>query len=682
MRTPSLLFLLALAAPSLPAVAQAPPSPGAAPHLSLDSWASATPFSFTYDGRPSSGILRSWARTRETQASPGGRQERISYRDPSTGLSVTAEVRVFDRFDAVEWVLRFRNEGAQDTPLLEEIEPLDWTFPADGICVLHHARGSDARRDDYEPIDDALEPGSTVRMRSEKGLPSSGSTLPFFNLQVGDGGLVGAIGWTGNWSADFAYDRPPKALTMRAGMKETHLVLHPGEEIRTPRLLLLGWKGGDWRLAQNTWRRLLLAYYSPLEGGRPAAGPVLFGSWGCEAIQAKLALVRLLHEHRVPYDVYAVDAGWYGRSEGDGDEGPSPWWKNRGDWWPHRTYFPNGLKPLGDALAADGLGFSLWVEPETAEPGTRMITEHPDWYLHVPHAINDGAALLNLGDPAAREGITAFLTNLISEAGVTWYRQDFNIPPERYWAMQDAPSRVGMTEIRHVEGLYSLWDYLRAHHPALRIDNCASGGRRLDLEMISRSCINWRTDFGITDAVVEQMQTQALSPWVPLNVGFETVWTTKPWNLPGPFGTPEQVYDFRSGYSAGFGSPAFPGGAPWFEWLRSAVAEYREVQPYFLGDFYPLLPYTLDTNAWTAWQWHLPEENKGMVMVFRRPGSLFTSMELDLHGLEAGALYQVEVRTGLGRGETRPMNGERLSHFPVALAGAPSSELILYSRAP
>ena len=47
--------------------------------------------------------------------------------------------------------------------------------------------------------------------------------------------------------------------------------------------------------------------------------------------------------------------------------------------------------------------------------------------------------------------------------------------------------RQGITEIRYVEGMYTFLDELQQRHPDLIIDNCASGGRRLDLEMIRRS---------------------------------------------------------------------------------------------------------------------------------------------------------------------------------------------------
>jgi hypothetical protein len=67
--------------------------------------------------------------------------------------------------------------------------------------------------------------------------------------------------------------------------------------------------------------------------------------------------------------------------------------------------------------------------------------------------------------------------------------------PLPYWRANDAPDRQGMAEIRHVEGLYEFWNDLLRRHPGLVIDNCASGGRRIDLETISRSIPLWRSDW-------------------------------------------------------------------------------------------------------------------------------------------------------------------------------------------
>ncbi len=640
------------------------------------------PFSFKYHGVDSAQILTMWQTSQEQVT---GQTHHYVYTDPGTQLKIMADVRVYRDFPGVvDWVLRFRNEGRADTPIIQDILPLNWVISASGAdCFVRHARGSDAQAEDFKPLEEHFEPGKNDHLESPGGDPSSRNSLPFFNLQTGNHGLIGAIGWTGDWKADFIYAPDGKTIALMSGMKRTHLLLHPGEEIRTPRIVLMSWTGDDWQDAQNRWRRLLFAYYTPHDHGQPMKGPILFGSWGSEPIDDKIAYINWVHDHKIPVELYAVDAGWYGASFGAEFDPTNPWWKNRGDWFPSPRYYPHGIKPLGDALKADGFGFSLWIEPETSMPDKKIVNEHPDWFLHSDHPVNPGVALANLGNPAALKGITAMVSGFITDFEMTWYRQDFNIPPERYWELADTPDRIGMTEIGHVEGLYKMWDQLLALHPVLHIDNCASGGRRIDIEMMSRSFVVWRTDHGFADTLAEQAQTQALAPWVPENMGFETYSSSKPWMKPGPYTTPESLYLMRLGYNAGYG--VGPGAAgvnndAWVSWIRKAISEYREVQPYFYGDFYSLLPYNLGAETWTAWQWNRPETKDGLVMVLRRPKSPFTQMELGLKYLNDEASYAVEIRSTYDQAPVKQMKGRDLAHLQIRLADAPSSTLVFYRQ--
>jgi alpha-galactosidase len=661
---------------------------------SPDLWKPAqVPFSFIYDGKKSAQLLPTWQASEENVANSKGQIHRYTYTDPTTHLKVIADVRLYPDFPGViDWVLRFRNDGASDTPILENILPLDRAIPASaGDCFIRHAQGSADDATDFTPLEENFGPGGNDHLESLNGDSSNTNTLPFFNLQTGDHGLIGAIGWTGNWKADFTYAKDGKTIVMASGMQKTHLLLHPGEEIRTPRIVLMNWTRGNWQESQNSWRHLLFAHYTPQVNGQALRGPVLFGSWGSEPIADKLALIQWVHDHKIPMDVYAVDAGWYGNSVGAEIDPTNPewnpWWKNRGDWYPSHRYYPNGIKPLGDALKADGIGFSLWVEPETAMPGRKIVRDHPDWFLHRdpndPMLPRHNEALANLGNPAALKGITDMVSGFITDFGMTWYRQDFNVMPEPYWKAADTPDRIGMTEIGDIEGLYKMWDDLLARHPGLHIDNCASGGRRLDIETMSRSFVFWRTDYGFKDTLTEQAQTQALAPWVPENEGFETYTSSTPWIKPGPYTTPESLYLMRLGYSNGYGAiPGVAGGNndAWVAWIKRAIGEYREVQPYFYGDFYPLLPFSRGEETWTAWQWNRPEDKDGLVIVLRRPKSPFTSMELGLQHLNPDASYEVEIRTIYDKTPKKKMKGSDLAHLQVQLPDAPSSTLIFYKQ--
>ena len=689
-----LLFCLVV-----PSAFTEPTLPWIPPHDGSPETAS-VPFSFKYGGTASTEFISAWPRTLESKPSEGGQLRAITYTDPVTKLRIAAEVRTFADFNAVEWVLTFTNDGPDDTPIIEDILPMDWTMGVGRSLVLYHAAGSSSSYKDFRALTtDLAEHTFTVNsvaeicdmqakkikykaahafeMKSTGGRSSEGD-LPFFNLREGhDQGVLGAIGWTGNWKAGFNWDLEAKTITMTAGMQKTHLLLHPGETIRTPRILLLKWKG-DMADAHNIWRRLLLAHYSPKDqSGKTLTLPICWGTWGTELADAKILALRKCRERKLPVEVYWIDAGWYGNlapKPGQTIDPQSDWSSRRGSWETSKLCYPQGLKPVSDAAKDAGMGFLLWMEPECVINGSTLSINHPDW-------LNSKAGGLNLGNPKARKGITDLVSDLITETGMTWYRQDANSGPERIWYFNDSPDRIGMTEIGHVTGLYAFWDELRARHPGLQIDNCAQGGRRLDLETISRSAALWRSDATVSPKLVPaevQLHTQGLAPWIPLTAG---VWV--PMNgraLPG-LSTAAQVYTLRSSYSAGLVLHTFNTDKPLEEWIKPGLEEYREVRPFFYGDFYPLLEYNLSNGAWAAWQYHRSDLKAGIALFFRRDESPLTGIETSgLRGLNLAATYAVEIRSGMDRGEVRLMSGKELKDLRISIPDKPGSALLFYRQ--
>ena len=134
-----------------------------------------------------------------------------NYHDPATGLAVRSVATEYADFPAVEWVVHFGNAGVADTPILSDILPLDVLFPLDAAapCQVHHARGGLTQPDDFEPLKTPLtfrQGGSKLELSARTG-KSSTLHLPFFNLEMGGGGVIGAIGWSGGWKAGFQRQR-------------------------------------------------------------------------------------------------------------------------------------------------------------------------------------------------------------------------------------------------------------------------------------------------------------------------------------------------------------------------------------------------------------------------------------------------------------------------------------------
>jgi alpha-galactosidase len=589
----------------------------------------------------------------------------IVWTDPSTGLRATLTARCYDDFPAVEWVVTLTNTGSAPTPILSDIRALDCLFPDLGPnTVLHWAQGSDCDIEDFAPRQATFYNHPHRTIQSSLGRPSY-HALPFFNLHSGDHGVIGAIGWTGSWQADFVRE---EGLRVRAGMQRTHLSLQPGESLRTPRILLVLWQGERLH-GHNLLRQLILRHYSPTVGGETPAVPLCNAVWGENRAQRQIAKARWWREHDLPLEAFWIDAGWYGDApfREDSTVFNSQWGSQTGNWWPNRETYPEGLGPVGEALRELDLGFVLWVEPERVVADTRLTREHPEWLLG-PIGRN---YLFNLGLPEARQAMTDLLSDLIAQGHVTWYRQDFNMDPAPFWEAADAPDRIGMSEIRHIEGLYAMWDELRARHPGLQIDNCSSGGRRLDLEMARRSVPLWRSDYQCFpgfDPVGLQGQTHGLALWLPLSAGVCDR---------------SDTYAFRSGLSAGmvltaniYETDATDFAAP--EWLRKHMAEQVRLRPYFRGDFFPLLPYSPDNESWAAWQFDRPDLGEGCVIAFRRPQSPLAALTVQLQGLDEAATYVLEDLDGGAVGERT--GADLAAGLAVAISEKPGTKLLVYRR--
>ena len=447
---------------------------------------------------------------------------------------------------------------------------------------------------------------------------------------------------------------------MESGMEKSSLRLHPGEKVRTPRILVLPWKG-DRLVAHNRFRRLMLFEYAPRQNGRPLRLPVALQcfdryvsakpDWGTEAAQIRVAKAAF----NAGCDTHWLDAAWF--------EGGFP--NGVGNWFCPPQRFPSGLKPLSDICHQLGLKFIVWFEPERVAPGTQIAREHPEFVFG-----GDKGGLFKLNDPSARRWLADLLSRRITDFGLDTYRNDFNIDPLSFWRQADATDRQGLTEIRYVEGLYALWDELLAGYPGLSIDNCASGGRRIDLETCRRSVPLWHSDTGCSPGHADWNQTQicGLSLYVPLFGA--CAWTPA-------------AYDLRSAATAGV-ICQFPVLDEKFSFpaARAALAEVKENQKYWYGDFYPLTPSTLGPGALIAWQLHRSDLNAGIVLAFRHSGCPYPVLQTGLRGLNLQASYLVDFFDEARAKQQRTMTGRQLmNNFELRMSKRGTSLLVRYQQA-
>lgn len=610
------------------------------------------PVTFVYGGKPSADLLPKW--TFAVQDPDADGVQRIAYIDPQTKLRVETDVRIFADLDAVEWVTRLTNTGKQDTPLIEQLAPLATSVASStNDVIFHHSLGSAAGPTDFLPIDDPLPPRAHVTLAPNGGRSSDGH-LPFFNFEFpGKGGIVLAIGWSGEWQLDVDRD-PAQTLTIRAAQQTTHFVLHPGESVRTPRILI-GRYDCDATAGSNLIRRALIAHYLPRLKGEPITPPTAACNWpenqGNDSSE-KNQLNLIEESSKAGIEAYWLDAGWF----------VGGWPNGVGTWDARPEGFPHGLKVLSDVAHAHHQQMILWLEPERVHAGSKIDREHANFAFP-----KQGAdALFNLADPTARKWLTDLLDSKIKDYGVDIYRNDFNIDPLRFWSAADAKDRQGITENHYIEGLYAMWDELRARNPGLWIDNCASGGRRIDLETLSRSIPLWRSDTECFEGhdTWSQAQVAALSTYVPFHAA--GLWKLDP-------------YSIRSVATAG-GAVFSTIRTDALPMLKSAIDEIKRDRIYWSGDFYPLTPVNVDDTHWCAWQLHRADRNKGMLQFFRRGKSPYPQLAVHLHGIDPAANYTVTFSEGYDVNETRTMAGKDLADLHVTLQQPRSCVRIRYAK--
>jgi alpha-galactosidase len=626
------------------------------------SYSTDAPFSFRYAGQPSGDFLDGWKLERDKRALDEDRTElTTTYTDPSTGLQVRCVAEMYSAFPVVEWTLYFKNTGERPTPIIEDIQAIDTQLErgGDGEFRLHHGDGSPhsglapQTPTQYAPRETELTPRTEKHLLAMEGLPAGGD-LPYFNVECNGEGAIIAIGWLGQWAAQFIRDNA-YGLRIRAGQELTHFKLLPGEEVRTPLIAMLFWEG-DWIRSQNLWRRWMIRHNLPRPGGK-LPPPQLEASGSAQYIEMSLAteenqveFVDRYFEEKIGIDYWWMDAGWHIFRE---------YWLSLGTWTPDPERFPRGLRPVSDHVRSKGAKVILWFVPERTDPGEWLYENHPEWLL----GINGGRKLLNFGDPDAWEWALNHFDTLIVEQGVDLFRMDGDstLP---YWRANDTEDRQGITEIRHVEGVLAFWDELRRRHPDMLMDICAGGGARNALEALRRAVPLWRSDYAYETTGMQNL-TRAMSLWIPF------------------FGTGTNAfesYTFRSQMA-----PALC--CIWdlrrrdvdYTFQRRMVAEWRQVAGNYYGDYYPLTTYRTEDDVWAAWQFDRPESGQGMVQAFRRQDSDITQMCFKLRGLDASAHYTV---TNMDIDGTTKISGKDLTEngLSITIEEQPGAALIVYKR--
>ena len=413
---------------------------------------------------------------------------RVAASDDAAQLGLTTEIEAVDG-----GLLRIRHTITNHAVAPYLVHSLDVTVPVpDRVAELldFSGRWGRERTPQRRPITDGLwlresRGGRTGHSAATQLLAGTAG----FGFGHGDIWAV-HVGWSGN-SRHFLERLPSGLVTLGGGevLLPGEVVLATGQSYSTPWVFVAASAAGADALAAQFHR-----YLRALPAHPRSPRPVVSNVW--EAVYFDHDLGRLTHladlAAQVGIERIVLDDGWFGSRRNDR--------AGLGDWTVSDEAWPEGLTPFTDHVQALGLQFGLWFEPEMVNPDSDLYRAHPEWILGVagrtPTQFRN-QLVLDLGRPEVRDHLFSQIDAVLSTYPIVFVKWDHN---------RELPEAAGAsgTPGAHAQtvGFYDLLDRLRAAHPHVEWESCASGGGRIDLGVLERVERVWTSD--MTDALARQ----------------------------------------------------------------------------------------------------------------------------------------------------------------------------------
>ncbi len=203
---------------------------------------------------------------------------------------------------------------------------------------------------------------------------------------------------------------------------------------------------------------------------------------------------------------FVLDDGWFGSRRDD--------LSGLGDWYVSDAVYPEGLKPLIDHVTGLGMEMGIWFEPEMINPDSDLFRAHSDWILQIagldqiPYRYQ---YVLDISRPEVSDYLFDRIDAILSDHTIGYVKWDMNRDLNHPGDHQGRPRADAQ-----VRALWALLDRLRAKHPQVEIESCASGGGRCDLGILAHTDRVWTSD--TNDAVDRQAIQRGASYFLPLEV--------------------------------------------------------------------------------------------------------------------------------------------------------------------
>ncbi len=537
----------------------------------------------------------------------GGKTTYVTLTHKKSNLVATVEATIYEETASCDWTVYIENKGDENSPTVSDFYAADCVLPTGRKTEAYFSKGSFTEADDFELTKTDV---SHLPIKFTANGGRTESFMPYFNTLGKDGGVVLAVGWSGQWYTSLAQ----KSDGVKINVKQENLrgYLEPDESIRSPLVSLTFYETDNALKGFNSFRTLMKDCIHPEGTKQVTTTGIGVEVPGANEEQVFENIANIPEEWTHSLDYAWVDAGWYPLRNN--------WSDSVGNWYADPERFPNGFGEISKRLEERGMELLLWYEVERCCKDTEIYNEcikHDEWLIINPD--NDESNVVNFANEECLKFITDYMLESLRYNGVKCLRFDSNFTPLPRWQQADKDwenGRKGFTENHYVTNLYRFFDTLLEEIDGLKIDNCASGGKRNDIEMARRGIPLWRTDYNCMDGEgnskedilqATQAQTYGISFWIPYN------------------GTCAYIYNEYADRTNIISC--------------SQELSYYDIRPYMIDNYYPLTYGGTDTTKYHAMQFG--DGDEGMALIYKRENIEENTYLLKLNGLDPEKTYTV-----------------------------------------
>lgn len=594
----------------------------------------------------------------------------IKMKDKLYPLYVDIKYKAYKKEDVICQSVSVRhNENGKIK--IEKIASSYIPFHADSYYLSHY---NGAWSEEMQQYEEKLNPGK-ISIESRRGVRTTLSANPSFLLSINKPAdeysgeiYAGSLAWSGSYDITFEYEEN-KSVHMVAGMNSfaSTYNLPANKEFTTPEMVLTYSNAGRSQISHNlhNWAR----QYSIQHGNK--VRDIVLNSWegAYFDFDEKVITDMIDDASALGIEMFVLDDGWFANKYPRNSDT-----QGLGDWQTNTKKLPRGIKYFGEYAHKKGIKFGIWIEPEMVNPKSALAEQHPDWIVGSVKRENTTVRdqwILDMTNPAVQDFVVKTFDEVVSLSPyISYIKWDANRYVGNVNSSNLSPEEQTHFWIDYTNGLYSVYERIRTKYPNITIQQCSSGGGRVDFGALKYHDEFWTSD-NITalDRIFIQYGTNIFFPAIssashvstspnhitnmeiPLKFRFDVA-------MSGRLGMELQPKDIKGDD---------------YTFAKKAIDSYKKVRPIVqLGDLYRLVsPY--ETN-WASLMYVSKDKSQAVFFAYSLKFQGETSwLETKMKGLDPNKTYIItELNTRDSKtafwGSSKEFTGEFLMKNGVNLA--------------